>query len=85
MISVAKIPRHVWAWKEKHGGIIIQQLKSWVVPVIGPATLHDGPGIFPLRPKVFVDLYKKGLIYRGKRMVNWDLRLARLFQMRKSK
>ena len=34
-------------------------------------TLHDGRRLLALRAEVFVDLYKKGLIYRGKRMVNW--------------
>jgi valyl-tRNA synthetase len=63
----------VWAWKEKHGGIIIQQLKK-----LG-ASCDWTRERFTMDPeysrcvqKVFVELYKKGLIYRGKRMVNWD-------------
>jgi valyl-tRNA synthetase len=64
--------KRVWAWKEKHGGIIIQQLKK-----LG-ASCDWTRERFTMDPeysrcvqKVFVDLYKKGLIYRGKRMVNW--------------
>jgi valyl-tRNA synthetase len=67
-----KFLEHVWAWKEKHGGIIIQQLKK-----LG-ASCDWTRERFTMDPeysrcvqKVFVELYKKGLIYRGKRMVNW--------------
>ncbi len=62
----------VWEWKEKHGGIIIEQLKR-----LG-ASCDWTRERFTMDPeysrcvqKVFVELYKKGLIYRGKRMVNW--------------
>jgi len=62
----------IWEWKEKHGGIIIQQLKK-----LG-ASCDWSRERFTMDPeysrcvqRVFVDLYKKGLIYRGKRMVNW--------------
>jgi len=62
----------VWAWKEKHGGIIIQQLRK-----LG-ASCDWSRERFTMDPeysrcvqKVFVELYRKGLIYRGKRMVNW--------------
>ena len=68
-----KLLEHIWAWKEKHGGIIIQQLKK-----LG-ASCDWTRERFTMDPeysrcvqKVFVELYKKGLIYRGKRMVNWD-------------
>ncbi|WP_395717575.1 valine--tRNA ligase [Prosthecobacter sp.] len=62
----------IWEWKEKHGGIIIEQLKK-----LGAScdwsrerfTFDDDYNSCVMR--VFVDLYKKGLIYRGKRMVNW--------------
>jgi valyl-tRNA synthetase len=62
----------IWEWKEKHGGIIIEQLKK-----LGSScdwsrerfTFDDDYNACVMR--VFVDLYKKGLIYRGKRMVNW--------------
>src|SRR6185369_5483483 len=64
---------HVWAWKEKHGGIIIQQLKKlgcscdWT-----RERFTMDPEYSKCVQKVFVELYKKGLIYRGKKMVNWD-------------
>src|SRR4051794_35051120 len=68
-----KFLEHVWAWKEKHGGIIIQQLKKlgcscdWTRERFTMDTEYSR-----CVQKVFVDLYKKGMIYRGKRMVNWD-------------
>src|SRR3954470_23317891 len=68
-----KFLEHVWAWKEKHGGIIIQQLKKlgcscdWT-----RERFTMDPEYSKCVQRVFVDLYKKGLIYRGKRMVNWD-------------
>src|SRR5947208_744161 len=64
--------KRVWAWKEKHGGIIIQQLKKlgcscdW-----SRERFTADPDYSRCVQKVFVELYKKGLIYRGKRMVNW--------------
>ncbi|HEV2456287.1 MAG TPA: valine--tRNA ligase [Verrucomicrobiae bacterium] len=68
-----KFLERVWEWKEKHGGIIIQQLKK-----LG-ASCDWSRERFTMDPeysrcvqKVFVDLFKSGLIYRGKRMVNWD-------------
>jgi valyl-tRNA synthetase len=67
-----KFLEHVWAWKEKHGGIIIQQLKKlgcscdWT-----RERFTMDPEYSRCVQKVFVDLYRKGLIYRGKRMVNW--------------
>ncbi|HTR40367.1 MAG TPA: valine--tRNA ligase [Pseudomonadales bacterium] len=68
-----KFLERVWQWKEKHGGIIIQQLKK-----LG-ASCDWSRERFTMDPeysrcvqKVFVELYKKGHIYRGKRMVNWD-------------
>src|SRR5450432_2209413 len=65
--------KRVWTWKEKHGGIIIQQLKKlgcscdWTRERF---TMDEAYSRCVLQ--VFVDLYKKGFIYRGKRMVNWD-------------
>jgi valyl-tRNA synthetase len=62
----------VWAWKEKHGGIIINQLKKlgcscdWT-----RERFTMDPDYSRCVQRVFVDLYNKGLIYRGKRMVNW--------------
>ena len=68
-----KFLEHVWAWKEKHGGIIIQQLKKlgcscdW-----SRERFTMDPTYSRCVQQVFVELYKKGLIYRGKRMVYWD-------------
>ncbi len=62
----------VWEWKEKHGGIIINQLKKlgcscdWT-----RERFTMDPAYAAKVQEVFVDLYQKGLIYRGKRMVNW--------------
>src|SRR5688572_24533592 len=64
--------KRVWQWKEKHGGIIIEQLKKlgcscdWT-----RERFTMDPEYARNVQRVFVDLYKKGLIYRGKRMVNW--------------
>ena len=68
-----KFLEYVWAWKEKHGGIIIQQLKKlgcscdWT-----RERFTMDPAYSRCVQKVFVELYRKALIYRGKRMVNWD-------------
>ncbi len=65
--------KHAWEWKEKHGNIILEQLKrlgascDWErTSFTMDETLSDSV------IKVFVDLYNKGLIYKGVRMVNWD-------------
>ena len=65
--------KHAWAWKEEHGGIILKQLRK-----LGASCDWDRTA-FTMDEKrsesvlkVFVDLYNKGLIYRGVRMVNWD-------------
>ncbi len=64
---------HAWEWKEKHGGIILEQLKKLGASCDWERTAFT---MDEIRSKsvihVFVDLYRKGLIYRGKRMVNWD-------------
>lgn len=65
--------KHAWAWKEEHGGIILKQLRK-----LGASCDWDRTGFTmdEIRSesvlKVFTDLYNKGLIYRGVRMVNWD-------------
>ena len=65
--------KHAWAWTEEHGGIILKQLRK-----LGCSCDWDRTGFTmdEIRSesviKVFVDLYRKGLIYRGVRMVNWD-------------
>ena len=64
---------HAWEWTRKHGGIILEQLKKlgascdWSRTAFTMDELRSQSVI-----KVFVDLYNKGLIYRGVRMVNWD-------------
>ena len=65
--------RHAWEWKEKHGGIILEQLKKLGASCDWDRTAFTMDGIRSKSViRVFVDLYRKGLIYRGKRMVNWD-------------
>ncbi|MGV3588035.1 MAG: valine--tRNA ligase, partial [Adhaeribacter sp.] len=65
--------KHAWDWKEKYGGIILEQLKKlgascdW-----GRTRFTMGPDMSDAVIQVFVDLFRKGLIYRGVRMVNWD-------------
>lgn len=65
--------KHAWEWKEKHGGIILEQLKK-----LGASCDWERTKFTMDEPlsrsviKVFVDLYNKGKIYRGVRMVNWD-------------
>ncbi len=65
--------KHAWEWKEEHGGIILEQLKKLGASCDWSRTAFT---MDEVRSKsvlhVFVDLYKKGLIYRGVRMVNWD-------------
>ena len=62
----------IWEWKEKYGGIILQQLKALGASCDWTRTRFTmDPEYSRCVQKVFVDLYKKGLIYRGKRMVNW--------------
>ncbi len=62
-----------WAWTEKYGGIILRQLRSLGASCDWSRTAFT---MDPIRSasviRVFVDLYRKGLIYRGVRMVNWD-------------
>ena len=65
--------KHAWAWTEEHGGIILKQLRK-----LGCSCDWDRTA-FTMDEKrsksvikVFCDLYRKGLIYRGVRMVNWD-------------
>ncbi|MFI3287308.1 MAG: valine--tRNA ligase [Rikenellaceae bacterium] len=64
---------HAWEWKEKHGGIILQQLRKLGASCDWARTKFtmDSPMSASVI-KVFVDLYNKGKIYRGARMVNWD-------------
>lgn len=77
-----KFLEKVWEWKRRHGGIIIKQLKKLGCSCDWEREVFTMDGLDELNPtprlnysacvqKVFVDLYKKGLIYRGTRMVNW--------------
>lgn len=64
---------HVWEWTHKHGGIILEQLKKLGASCDWSRTAFTMDDIRSRSViKVFVDLYNKGLIYRGVRMVNWD-------------
>ena len=64
---------YAWEWKEKYGGIILQQLKKLGCSLDWNRTSFTmDDDYYKSVIKVFTDLYKKGLIYRGKRMVNWD-------------
>ena len=64
---------YAWEWKEKYGGIILQQLKKLGCSLDWNRTSFTmDADYYQSVLKVFVNLYEKGLIYRGKRMVNWD-------------
>jgi len=66
---------YAWEWKEKYGGIILQQLRKMGCSLDWERTSFTmDPDYYESVIKVFVDLYKKGKIYRGKRMINWDVR-----------
>jgi valyl-tRNA synthetase len=72
-LSREEFLKHAWDWTHKHGGIILEQLKKlgascdWERTCFTMDEKRSESVI-----KVFVDLYNKGLIYRGVRMVNWD-------------
>ena len=64
---------HAWQWKEKHGGIILEQLKKLGASCDWDRTRFTmDEALYESVIDVFIDLYNKGLIYRGIRMVNWD-------------
>ena len=72
-ISREEFLDHAWQWKEKHGGIILQQLKKLGASCDWERTRFTmDEGLSESVLDVFVDLYNKGKIYRGVRMVNWD-------------
>jgi valyl-tRNA synthetase len=65
--------RYAWEWKEKYGGIILEQLKKLGASCDWDRTTFTmDPAYYEAVIDVFIDLYNKGYIYRGKRMVNWD-------------
>jgi valyl-tRNA synthetase len=64
---------HAWEWKHEYGGIILEQLKKLGCSCDWERTSFTmDPDMSEAVVEVFVDLYNKGLIYRGYRMVNWD-------------
>src|SRR3546814_77275 len=72
-LSREEFMAYAWEWKEKYGGIILEQLKK-----LGASCDWDRQR-FTMDPELsdavidtFIHLYKKGLVYRGLRMVNWD-------------
>jgi valyl-tRNA synthetase len=65
--------KHAWEWTDKHGGIILEQLKKLGASCDWQRTKFTmDADLSEAVTKVFIDLYNKGLIYRGYRMVNWD-------------
>ncbi|MEQ8551246.1 MAG: valine--tRNA ligase [Cyclobacteriaceae bacterium] len=72
-LSREEFLKYAWEWRDKYGGIILEQLKKlgascdWDRTVF---TMDDD--YYRAVIRVFVDLYKKGYIYRGLRMINWD-------------
>lgn len=65
--------KHAWEWKEKHGGIILEQLKKLGASCDWERTAFTmDESLYESVIDVFIDLYKKDKIYRGVRMVNWD-------------
>jgi len=72
-LSREEFLKHAWEWKEKHGGIILEQLKKLGASCDWERTCFtmDEPR-FESVIDVFIDLYNKGFIYRGARMINWD-------------
>lgn len=66
---------YAWEWKEKYGGIILQQLKKMGCSLDWNRTSFTMDNAYYQSViGVFVDLYRKGHIYRGKRMINWDVK-----------
>ncbi len=65
--------QYAWEWKEKYGGIILEQLKKLGASCDWDRTTFTmDPAYYDAVIDVFIDLYNKGYIYRGLRMVNWD-------------
>ena len=65
--------KYAWEWKEKYGGIILKQLRKLGASCDWDRTSFTMDDVrYESVIRVFVDLYNKGLIYRGVRMVNWD-------------
>ncbi len=72
-LSRQEFMAHAWEWKEKHGDIILEQLKKLGASCDWDRTRFTmDEALYESVIDVFIDLYEKGLIYRGVRMVNWD-------------
>ncbi len=72
-LSRDEFMKHAWQWKEEHGGIILKQLRRLGASCDWDRTAFTMDDVrYESVIRVFVDLYNKGLIYRGVRMVNWD-------------
>lgn len=72
-LSRDEFMKYAWEWKEKYGGIILEQLKKLGASCDWERTAFTmDEGYHDSVIRVFVDLYKKGYIYRGLRMINWD-------------
>jgi valyl-tRNA synthetase len=72
-ISREEFLRHAWEWKEKYGGIILEQLKKLGASCDWKRTKFTmDPEMSDAVLDAFIHLYNKGYIYRGTRMVNWD-------------
>ncbi|HVT83615.1 MAG TPA: valine--tRNA ligase, partial [Chitinophagaceae bacterium] len=67
--------KYAWEWKEKYGGIILQQLRKLGCSCDWDRTAFTmDPDYYQSVINVFIDLFNKGYIYRGKRMINWDVK-----------
>ncbi|MBM3416172.1 MAG: valine--tRNA ligase [Bacteroidetes bacterium] len=74
-LSRQEFLHYAWEWKEKYGSIILQQLKKLGCSLDWDRTAFTmDPDYYHSVIHVFVDLYNKGYIYRGKRMINWDVK-----------
>ncbi|MDR3184245.1 MAG: valine--tRNA ligase [Prevotellaceae bacterium] len=72
-LTRAQFLKHAWEWKEKHGGIILEQLKKLGASCDWERTRFTmEPALSDAVTSAFVHFYHKGWIYRGVRMVNWD-------------
>ena len=72
-LTRAQFLEHAWDWTHEHGGIILEQLKKLGASCDWDRTAFTMDEVRSKSVlKVFVDLYEKGMIYRGVRMVNWD-------------
>lgn len=72
-LSRDEFMKHAWEWKEKHGGIILEQLKKLGASCDWQRTKFTmDEDLYQSVIQTFIDLHEKGLIYRGVRMVNWD-------------